>query len=130
MNTYAFRGWDLKNKEMVAITALDFDRSGQITEIDTETYCWFDRAWITLMQYTGYQDKNGIKIFEKDILKWSFIAAETLRETIIVIEDIRKISYLGLEHRTHEVEVIGNTLENPELIPSQPTPEANSEGVY
>lgn len=127
MDTYEFRGYDLRNKEMVQILTLDFDRSGQITEIDTETYCWFGTEWIPLMQYVGRKDKNEKKIFEKDIIKWSFTIGEypnqTVREEIIVVPDIRSISQMGLLSDRWDFEVIGNTYEHPHLIPiSQESP--------
>lgn len=72
----------------------------------------------TVGQYTGVNDKSGIKIFEYDICKDSL-------GTIFVVEwDKKNARFLGYtkEHRIvyidkePRVEVIGNIFDNPELL--------------
>ena len=66
---------------------------------------------INIMQYTGLKDKNGIKIFEGDVVHIS-------GQGNYVVEDIRK-DFDMLVNAIVEGdlnEIVGNIHENPELI--------------
>ena len=76
-------------------------------EVDPETIC----------QYTGLTDKNGRKIFERDILKIPERKNQTLHIEYGQFCDALKplIAYIR-----PDCEVIGNIFDNPELIGEQP----------
>lgn len=73
-----------------------------------------------LMLYTGYDDKNGIGIYRKDIVKcYSKMTKSTILGEIILndcayqISNVKQIS-LSLFSQS-EITIVGNTLENPEI---------------
>lgn len=78
----------------------------------------------TLMQSTGLFDKNGVKIFDGDIVKLQYTIASDFelfevrqfRGGMWRIDNRRRGSDLWL--RNEDCEVIGNIHENPELLES------------
>ena len=76
----------------------------------------------TLGQFTGLTDKNGVKIFEGDIVRYG----DTIHK--VVFEQRNGTAYFGLVYSSIEtlpfgyyqdlrqLEVIGNIYDNPELI--------------
>ena len=66
----------------------------------------------TVGQFTGVLDKNGKKIFEGDIIRLYCGIHGTY---VMHILDIRH-SFRPFENRVKEIEIIGNTHDNPELL--------------
>ena len=78
----------------------------------------------TVGQFTGLTDKNGVKIFEGDIVKANFPYAKTG----FVEFDKKRCSFYvkptdgfaaydkGYKMNANKLEVIGNIIENPELL--------------
>jgi len=74
---------------------------------------YLDDSDITLMQYTGLKDKNGVEIYEGDCIEIHAIDfSHKFSETI---DDIFKAHALVGNSETRW-EVIGNIYENPELL--------------
>ena len=73
---------------------------------------------VVLMQYTGIKDKDGIEIFEGDIVRYfrNELAVIVYRDGGV---DIRSLSWGDcepLQRRLGEIEVIGNIYQNNDLL--------------
>ena len=73
----------------------------------------------TLMQYTGLHDKNGMEIYEGDIIQISLPDLGIEKEQVVEWND-EKASYGTMLEEWHR-EVIGNIWENPELVGAKPS---------
>jgi len=82
--------------------------------------------YIILMQYTGLKDKNGVEIYEGDIVRFGYYDIEIpeISRSIGVVEyDDKHLCYkLGKKINVpfyeglRDIEVIGNIYQNPELL--------------
>jgi uncharacterized phage protein (TIGR01671 family) len=99
-------------------SAIFFGRS--VIEQENDDYAVFDE---TVGQYTGVTDRNGNKIFEKDVVKTNQYQQSVGTDTF-TIEFIEGNYYLchdgftlwTLRSFIEGVEVIGNIFDNPELL--------------
>ena len=125
MKEILFKAWNARRKEMTNI----YD------------YYWFEENYyhspeenndFIILKPTGLPDKNGVKIFEGNILKYigneceycgSKIYYEGHKPYIVewiseesCFETNSKDNYMAVETWGSSMEVIGNIYENPELL--------------
>lgn len=106
-------------------TVFELIHDGSVDRFFTNEYRFkSDTCKFTLMQYTGLKDKNGVEIYEGDIISWSILP---LNENVKKVRDVviyrngafstkERIALLGTLEPHREPEVIGNIYENPELV--------------
>ena len=122
-----FRAWDSAKKEMFKDT-FAITESGQVVVVEQSSvfvspdYVFVDN--LVIMQSTGLKDKNGKEIFEKDILdyngrkvivKWHESYASFIYEFVDELQN-RTTEWQPLYLSYYKFEIIGNSLENPELL--------------
>ena len=114
MRTIKFRAWDESQKYMAKQGTPD---------LETIQSFFFHFGDCQLMQFTGLTDKNGVEIYEGDIVKVDIFT----KNYCIVFGESKKwgasfqyksdfsIYYLT-ESFTRDCLVIGNIFDNPELL--------------
>ena len=129
MRQIKFRAWDSVRKVM----HLNASKVGESLYWDNGTsynhmafiYPKEEGERYFLMQFTGLQDKNGVGIYEGDIISIQYIRKEYTNSVVCWSND-SALFYTSKEvggegcaiSRSHmeEFEVIGNIHENPELL--------------
>ncbi len=114
--------------DQVRVTSNRFG-SGEVWVEATEAFGWVEVKPEYLMQSTGLKDKNGVEIFEGDIVHYQSVSmskkdwykkvARRGSALVMMSFDERLIDsaeYFNLMTIDERIEVIGNIYENPELL--------------
>lgn len=139
-----FRAWDKRKSVMREVAVLHFTKGGKVNSIEywktpSELKSYHVRN-LVLMQSTGLKDKNGVEIFEGDIVhvldseqinqideNGAYVGAffEELEEIDIIEFDdgCFKLKSTGFNvsicRTVEDFKVIGNIYENPELLEAE-----------
>lgn len=133
MRPIKFRAWDKQNKRFIEKIQLAYDGSTDgmdTSEEHPEQECeyfggYLDNPDYVVEQYTGLKDKNGVEIYEGDIIHWKdevraksdWVGEVVWRDAGFHVDNGGSFSSTEwLETASSIVEVIGNIHENPELL--------------
>ena len=113
MKENKYRFWNEKTKEMIYDLSLKTDKGQEIKVCNYPDYI--------SMQYVGIEDKNGVDIYEGDIIQ--IFDHEYLESVAVEFKDGCFVdSYYGWclsGWSSIFLEVIGNVYNNPELLENQ-----------
>lgn len=119
-----FRAWNRLTEQMVTDQPVMIDTDGSI-EVGGYSTIDDEGGSIVVMQYTGLTDKNGVEIYEDDILQDThndpYGGAHVMLDAVIFNSDPAGFTFGDRWSPLNTVdlkrmEVIGNIYENPELL--------------
>lgn len=133
MREIKFRAWNVEEKKMYAVEAIDWSESTIVTchlyDGKQTRKLYPNKEYgddIEFMQYTGRKDKNEKEIYEGDILetegklgvvRWDEVES---RFRVYFASTGHSIAYNYPISSFHNYKLVGNIYENPELVEESP----------
>lgn len=123
---FKFRAWIISQKKMIKVFGFNehlvFEQNWDSPSIKENI---FEIEDCVLMQFTGFKDKNGVDIYEGDIIEKHFEKFEIIWDEgswqLTKLNDWYKQQfYIAHLFDYEKAVVVGNIYENPELL-STPT---------
>lgn len=119
-----FRAWDGQDMVMRDVEQLRFahNSNNHVVYITIDAEEWATGPALILMQSTGLKDKNGVEIFEGDVLTSNVQPCKMVNPIkdgygVVCFENgMFKLGAISLVTFIIKMEVIGNIYENPELL--------------
>ena len=128
MREIKFRAWSEDTREMVQVARLDIKEGtihyeNGIKSINREQELGFWWKPYVLMQYTGLKDKNGVEIFEGDIVldRWANAYTPVFQNGIYMAYNPKNLMQNEPSTQFNIIwrdgcEIIGNIYENSDLL--------------
>ncbi|EMW6304986.1 DNA-packaging protein [Enterococcus faecalis] len=126
-----FRAWNKRENTMRDVAVLHFTKGGKVNSIEywktpSELKSYHVRN-LVLVQSTGLKDKNGVEIFEGDIVQYrdgeysylGIVKRDCYQFFIDGIEPDDSYDFIDVSNTfdgTSSLEILGNIHENPELL--------------
>lgn len=129
-----FRVWDKEENKMHKVKTIEFSRRGariiHLAEVNSNGKGDHKRwhSSVELMQSTGLKDKNGVEIYEGDIVELKYPYDKRIKTKRSIVWDRYKACFgISMKETTERYElyritaenylaVIGNVHQNPELL--------------
>ena len=116
MREIKFRAWHKFCEEIIPVVSINFEN-----QIINSKGPWRFFSEIDLMQSTGLKDKNGVEIYEGDIVNVNLYGGTPRHEEVKIYTNsgyagVHPFTDTGYQWSSYRCEVIGNIYEHPHLL--------------